>query len=82
MHLEVDDLETHFSEHPTDIEDLLKLANVLVRCYLTTEAHERALHSNNRHSRHSFKNGTPWTALTGNMETAPNIIIGDQTLAT
>lgn len=83
VHLEVDDLETHFSEHPIDIENLLKLADVLVRRYLTTEAHERALHSNNGNSRNSFKNGAPWMAPTGSTvtETAPNTIIGDQILA-
>ena len=73
VHLEVNDLETYFSGHPADIEDLLKLADVLVRRYLTTEAHERALHSNNSNSRHSFKNGAP--------ETTPSTIIGDQILA-
>jgi hypothetical protein len=40
VYLETNDLDKHFSDHPTNIKDLLKLASQLVTWYLTTEASE------------------------------------------
>jgi hypothetical protein len=50
-------------EHPTEIEDLLKLADEIVGHYLTTEASERARSSYNLGSGKRFVQGTWWNNL-------------------
>jgi hypothetical protein len=82
VHLATDNLDTYFSENPTDVEGLLKLADVLVRHYLTTEAYQRAQNSNNPPGRHAFVNGSPWDAgLREGSESVPQPFQGDQVLA-
>ena len=83
VQLNVDDLDKHFSQHQTNMEDLLKLADTLVGQYLTAEAYERALYSNNGHVRNAFVNGSPWDApvTDGEAGSAQKPATGDQILA-
>jgi len=80
--LDTDDLDEHFAKQLMDIEDLLKLANTLVRQYFTATAYERAMYSNNGHTREPFMNGSLWDVPTMDSDTeSSRELSGDQILA-
>lgn len=67
-------LETHFAQKETSIEELLQLATEMNQKYMSTQAHAHALSGS---PSHGFVEGTPWPA--------PNLdeptFIGDRVLA-
>ncbi|KII90407.1 hypothetical protein PLICRDRAFT_157547 [Plicaturopsis crispa FD-325 SS-3] len=84
IYLGAQDLDEYFRAHPTEPEDLLKMADELYLQYLTTESYEHALRPDSE-GPSKFAAGTPWTdrrpPVVEEESQPPVDFVGDQVLA-